>query len=258
MPIGTTNFPTSLDTATTLIRAANKVSTTVGTGGTTSSATTINVGSTTGAPVDGVCVIEDEAIAYTGATATTITGCTRGFDGTTAASHAEGVPVYFDSIVADHHNVHTEAIVAVETKLGSGSSTPTSSAFLKGTGTGTSGWSTLTSGEVTTALGFTPATNTHTHSFPAVWVATDTATVAAASNGSLTVTCPSATYPRCIGGGVSLSGVAASNTRVVASYPAGQVSSLNPTGWTSQIYNNSAGSGTMTAYAICVKVTAGI
>lgn len=257
MPIGTTNFPSSLDTATTLVRAANKVSTTVGTGGVTNVATTITVGSTTGAPADGICVIEDEIIAYTGTTSTTITGCTRGFNGTTAASHAQGVPVYFDAIIANHHSVHTDAIVAVETKVGSGSSTPTSSTFLKGTGTGTSSWSAMTSGEVTTALGFTPATSTHTHDFPAVWVATDTGNVAATAQTTLTVTCP-ATYPRCIGGGVSMTGVAASNTRVVQSAPAGYSSSLNPTGWTGQMYNASAGSGTMTTYAICVKITAGI
>jgi hypothetical protein len=54
------------------------------------------VESTTNLPTAGTVKIEDEEIAYTGKTATTITGCSRGQNGTTAAQHtfADGSPIY--------------------------------------------------------------------------------------------------------------------------------------------------------------------
>jgi hypothetical protein len=45
-------------------------------------------------PVPGVLYIEDEKLTYTGVTAGTFTGVTRGADGTTAAAHVAGTPVY--------------------------------------------------------------------------------------------------------------------------------------------------------------------
>jgi hypothetical protein len=55
-----------------------------------------------------------------------------------------------------HHTQHgqaNDAAVALETKLGTGSSTPTTGSFLTGTGTGVSTWvSTLTSPKITTGL----------------------------------------------------------------------------------------------------------
>jgi hypothetical protein len=58
-----------------------------------SGATTINVASTTNFPPAGTLLIESEAISYTGVTATSFTGCTRGAKGTTAASHVLSTPV---------------------------------------------------------------------------------------------------------------------------------------------------------------------
>lgn len=46
---------------------------------------------------------------------------------------------------AQLHQSHNAEDVAIETKLGTGSSTPTANTLLKGTGTGTSAWGTLTS-----------------------------------------------------------------------------------------------------------------
>lgn len=43
------------------------------------------------------------------------------------------------------HQSHNAEIVAIETKIGTSSSTPTANTLLKGTGTGTSAWGTLTS-----------------------------------------------------------------------------------------------------------------
>ena len=59
----------------------------------TDSITTITVVSTTGFLSAGTIWIEDEAISYTGTTATTFTGCTRGAHGTLAASHSTTVAV---------------------------------------------------------------------------------------------------------------------------------------------------------------------
>jgi hypothetical protein len=57
------------------------------------SITTITVDSTAGAPSAGTLVIETEQVTYTGKTGTTFTGCTRGANSTSAASHADNVAV---------------------------------------------------------------------------------------------------------------------------------------------------------------------
>lgn len=57
------------------------------------SVTTIPVVSTTGFSSTGAIVIEFEIITYTGITATSFTGCTRGVAGSPAASHASGTIV---------------------------------------------------------------------------------------------------------------------------------------------------------------------
>lgn len=53
---------------------------------------------------------------------------------------------------ASQHNQEQAGIVAVETKVGTGASTPTNGVFLAGNGTGTSTWRSLT----TTDIGFSP------------------------------------------------------------------------------------------------------
>lgn len=80
------------------------------------SVTTILVDSTTGFPTAGLISIESEVIAYTGTTATEFTGCTRGFDGTTAASHVDDSFVSL-RVVAAHHNASKDEIIAVEADL---------------------------------------------------------------------------------------------------------------------------------------------
>lgn len=55
--------------------------------------TTITVQSTTGFPTAGTILIGTEQITYTGTTATTFTGCTRGANGTTAAGYPTGTAV---------------------------------------------------------------------------------------------------------------------------------------------------------------------
>ena len=71
----------------------DEVETTTLDGALTDSATTVTVASTTGFTSTGVIFILGEQISYTGITSTTFTGCTRGANSTTAASHATGVQV---------------------------------------------------------------------------------------------------------------------------------------------------------------------
>lgn len=64
------------------------------------SVTTITVDSTTGFKTGGGSFrINSELIDYTGVTATTFTGCTRGQHGTTAASHLDNAPVLEREVV---------------------------------------------------------------------------------------------------------------------------------------------------------------
>ena len=58
-----------------------------------SSATTITVDSTVGFPTEGVLLVEDEIISYTGITATTFTGCTRGVGSSSSATHNNDIAV---------------------------------------------------------------------------------------------------------------------------------------------------------------------
>lgn len=63
-------------------------------GSITKSATTIPVVSTADFPEQGRIRIDDEEIKYTGKTATSFTGCIRGWRGTKATSHSNGVLVH--------------------------------------------------------------------------------------------------------------------------------------------------------------------
>ena len=80
--------------------------------------TTIPVVSTTGFPTTGWITIDQEAITYTGITATDFTGCTRGAGGTVAASHLIGAGVK-QTAVAAHHNSLKDEIIAIETYIAS-------------------------------------------------------------------------------------------------------------------------------------------
>lgn len=81
----------------------------------TSSSTTITVASTAGFRTSGVIVIDSEQIAYTGKTATTFTGLTRGANSTTAAAHTAGANIditdypFVKNLIADASPVTTAA-----------------------------------------------------------------------------------------------------------------------------------------------------
>lgn len=61
--------------------------TTLGAAITSTTATTITVADSSDFQTQGRVIIDDEVISYTGKTATTLTGCIRGEEGTTAATH---------------------------------------------------------------------------------------------------------------------------------------------------------------------------
>lgn len=67
------------------------------------SVTTITVDSTSGFDSSGTIAVGSEEITYTGTTATTFTGCTRGANNTTAAAHDDDSPIgeVFDSGILD-------------------------------------------------------------------------------------------------------------------------------------------------------------
>jgi len=71
-------------------------------------AVTANVGSTTGFPTAGTIKIDSELIDYTGKTATSFTGLTRGTHGTAAAAHVLGSAV---SLINDADTYRVRAVV---------------------------------------------------------------------------------------------------------------------------------------------------
>jgi len=110
------NYPSSQNTDDNLYVAVNNLSTVLTDNPLAVGATTVNVASTTNFPSVGILTIDLEAIHYTGKTATSFTGCTRGFDGTTDAEHAQNATVFHD-IPAAHHNVLKDEIKAVSDDL---------------------------------------------------------------------------------------------------------------------------------------------
>lgn len=121
---GTTNFPAGLDSHSGADpfgfgEVVNGLATALD-GSHASNATTLTVLSTTSFPSRGYLAVgwrgAWEVVSYTGKTATTFTGCTRGAGGTTALSHANGVAVT-SAPVAAHHDDLAAAIAAIESLL---------------------------------------------------------------------------------------------------------------------------------------------
>lgn len=108
-------WPTSVATDAILYIAVNSLQTTLA-GSIDNIVTTITLASTTNFPTAGGVTIDNEVIFYTGISGAQLTGCTRGADGTTAASHSSGVPVGA-TVVAAHHNLIKNEIIAIETSL---------------------------------------------------------------------------------------------------------------------------------------------
>lgn len=108
-------WPTSVAADADLGVAVNNLSTTLN-GAIDNVTTTVVLTSATGFPTAGYVTIGTEAIKYTGISTNTLTGVTRGADGTTAASQSNGAAVN-QFIVAAHHNDLKNEIEAIETYL---------------------------------------------------------------------------------------------------------------------------------------------
>jgi len=68
------------------------------------SETTIDVVSTKQFPTSGTMLIDSEQITYTGKTTTALTGCTRGANSTTAATHTSGATIGTTALRVTHRN----------------------------------------------------------------------------------------------------------------------------------------------------------
>jgi hypothetical protein len=140
MAIGQSNYPTALDAATDLVEATNDASTTL-TSAITNSAMQLQVASTAAFPSTGIVEIGTELIAYSskGVGVLNVASGGRGYEGTIAAAASSGAAV--DLVIsAASNNVKNAAIIALETKLGTGSSTPVPGTVLRGVAAGASDW----------------------------------------------------------------------------------------------------------------------
>lgn len=111
-------FPSSVPTALQLLDARNNKSVTLS-AAINDTVTTIPVVDTSSIPTAGYLTFEDgsnEVIVYTGTTATSITGVTRGADGTTASSHANGGTIGMWGN-AKYHNILKDEIVAISQNI---------------------------------------------------------------------------------------------------------------------------------------------
>ena len=86
-------------------------------GGVNDSVTTLTVDSTDDFPTSGTVTIGTEDISYTGKTSTTFTGCTRGANSTSAASHSDNAPV-FVNVFCKSMRAFRSFLVALNIKRG--------------------------------------------------------------------------------------------------------------------------------------------
>lgn len=156
---GQVKWPPAPDSLDSLIRVKDNARTTL-TVAATSSDTTFTVGSAAAFPASGFFVIGGrETASYTDHTNTTFTGVLRGLEGTPAVAHTKTETVE-QRILAVDHNTLASLLLAIEGKIGSGASNPTSGKFLKGgIASGTSSWGIITAEDLTGALGATPVTS---------------------------------------------------------------------------------------------------
>lgn len=113
------NFPTSVSTNNNLFIAVDGLQTTLA-ASITNSDTTITLLSTSNFPTTGVVTVDNaELVIYAGISGSSLTGCTRGAFGSMATAHSTGVEVGL-TVVAAHHNLLKDEIIAIETALQAG------------------------------------------------------------------------------------------------------------------------------------------
>jgi len=99
----------ALDTAALVADSTRHVTINDGDGITDADATITYDGEVGTFPSSGLAYLETEQISYTGKTATELTGCTRGVNGTSAAAHADDVVIYASKMEADGGDIHVYA-----------------------------------------------------------------------------------------------------------------------------------------------------
>ena len=169
-------WPTTTDDDASLYVAVNNLQTTLN-GAIDASTTTVVHTSAAACPATGGFItIGSEAIKYTGKSTNTLTGVTRGADGTTAASHDNGAPV-FGFTVAAHHNALKDAVKALE----AGAATKAAPAF---TGDATFDTDTLVVDATNNRVGVKAATPAYTLDVGGFASAAHTVRVGSTSNNS--------------------------------------------------------------------------
>jgi hypothetical protein len=136
---GDAQFPGALPTAITLFDSVNSPTTTSLNGGISDVDTVIVLTSAAAYPNTGAIKIGSEIIYYNGKASNTLTAVTRGADGTVAAAHLTAAAVRMVNI-SRMREVQNDEIIAIATKLGTGSSTAAANKVLNGTGAGVSAW----------------------------------------------------------------------------------------------------------------------
>jgi hypothetical protein len=117
------NFPTTLDDNNSLFLLANQVKSYLDgtmdtTGGNNSQASAIDLVDGTDFPsTGGYIMIGSELLSYTTKSTNKLTGVTRAYGGTTGAIHRDGSLVKM-VVMAEYHNALKDAIIAIETALG--------------------------------------------------------------------------------------------------------------------------------------------
>lgn len=105
----------------------------------------------------------------------------------TSLDDSTTMPVVTDNVthvVASHHNNQSDAIVAIETKVGTGASTPATGKVMRGNGTGTSEWAPV---DMTTDVtGTLPVANGGTNAATAADARTSLGAAASGANTDIT------------------------------------------------------------------------
>jgi hypothetical protein len=133
-------YPSAVDNSSSLIRATDFKFSFL-TAPATSESISLVLASTSGLPASGVLQIDSELMFYSVSDATHV-AVVRGYSSTSAKAHAANATVRFP-ISAAHVNSLDDAVIAVETKLGAGSSSASTAAtgsVLTKKSDGTTGW----------------------------------------------------------------------------------------------------------------------
>lgn len=114
----TSNYPASLDDTTSLLNdQVNNKSFELNGDHNNSTTTIITSATIAGISAPNYVFIDSEVVHFTGISGASFTGCTRGADGTTAASHNNGASIYHIP-VANWGNQLRRSIIATQTELG--------------------------------------------------------------------------------------------------------------------------------------------